>query len=77
MEVPIYRAILDARSKEEPIWEKKCLTIDEASAYFGIGSPKIREMIKEKKCSFVLYMGDKPYIIREKLEKYLDKKYLI
>lgn len=77
MEVPIYRAILNARSKETPIWEKKCLTIDEASTYFGIGSPKIRELIEEKKCPFVLYMGNKPYIIRVKMEKFLDEQYLI
>lgn len=64
-------------SLEVSLWHKWLLNLEEADAYFGIGSPKIREMIKEKKCSFVLYMGDKPYIIREKLEKYLDKKYLI
>ena len=29
---------------EVPIWEKYCLTLDEAAAYFGIGINKLREM---------------------------------
>ena len=28
---------------EVPIWEKYCLTLDEATAYFGIGINKLRE----------------------------------
>ena len=72
--IPIYKEIVAARNTEQPIWEKKCLTLDEAATYFGIGTPKLRMMIKEKRCPFILYMGDKPFIIREKLEKYLDKR---
>ena len=29
--------------KEIPIWEKANLTIEEAAAYFGIGTNKLRE----------------------------------
>ena len=29
---------------EVPIWEKYCLTLDEAAAYFGIGINKLREI---------------------------------
>ena len=32
---------------EVPIWEKYCLTLDEAAAYFGIGINKLREMTDE------------------------------
>lgn len=71
---PIYKCILEKRRNFQPLWEKKCLTIDEAAVYFGIGSTKIRTLIKQKSCPFVIYMNNKPFIIREKLEKYLDQK---
>ena len=33
---------------EVPIWHKPYLTIDEATAYTGIGREKLREMIKRE-----------------------------
>lgn len=45
--------------KEVPIWEKLNLTIEEAAAYSGVGINKIREMMKEKDCDFVLKVGIK------------------
>ena len=38
---------------EVPIWEKYCLTLDEAAAYFGIGINKLREMTDDSTCTFV------------------------
>ncbi len=73
----IYRMAIKNRPAEEPIWKKKCLSIEEASAYFGIGPQKIRQLIKRRDCSFVMYMSEKPFVLREQLEKYLDKKYEI
>lgn len=34
--------------QEVPIWEKANLTVEEASAYFGIGLNKIREISNEE-----------------------------
>ena len=44
---------------EVPIWEKYCLTLDEAAAYFGIGINKLREMTDEPNCQFVIFNGSK------------------
>lgn len=41
---------------EVPIWEKYCLTLDEAAAYFGIGINKLREMTDDSTCTFVVFM---------------------
>ena len=54
---------------EVPIWEKYCLTLDEAAAYFGIGVNKLREMSDEPNCQFVIFNGSKRLIKRRKLEE--------
>ena len=54
-----------------PIWEKYNLTIKEASQYFNIGENKLREMIQQSECDFVLYVGKKALIKKTALEKYL------
>lgn len=56
---------------EVPIWEKYCLTLDEAAAYFGIGINKLREMSDEPNCQFVIFNGSKRLIKRQKLEENL------
>ena len=52
--------------------EKYALTIDEASQYFNIGKNKLRELVKEPGCTFVMYSGNRCLIKRQKFEKYLD-----
>lgn len=59
--------------KEIPIWEKNTLTLEEASAYFGIGVGKLREISNATSCTFVLWVGTKRLIKRRKLEEFLDK----
>ena len=56
---------------EVPIWEKYCLTLDEAAAYFGIGINKLREMTDEPNGQFVIFNGSKRLIKRRKLEENL------
>lgn len=56
---------------EVPLWEKYCLTLDEAAAYFGIGVNKLREMSDEPNCQFVIFNGSKRLIKRQKLEENL------
>ena len=43
-EVIRYKKILEARNADKPIWEKKCLSIEEAAAYSGIGITKLRQL---------------------------------
>lgn len=55
-----------------PIWEKVTLSIDEAAAYSGIGTNKLRTMVNEPKCPFVLKNGSHSLIKRKAFEKYLE-----
>ena len=60
-----------------PIWEKTNLTLEEASAYSGIGVNKLREISNENNCQFVLWVGSKRLIKRRQLDKYLDQAFSI
>ena len=48
--------------KEIPIWEKANLTLEEAAAYSGIGTGKLREITNDEDCNFVLWVGNKRLI---------------
>lgn len=60
-----------------PVWEKTNLTLEEASAYSGIGVNKLREISNENSCPFVLWVGSKRLIKRKQLDKYLDQAFSI
>ena len=60
-----------------PIWEKSNLTVEEAAAYCGIGSKKLREMSDAEFCPFVLWNGSKRLIKRKKLDEYLENMYSV
>ena len=64
-------------SKTVPIWEKSNLTLEEASAYSGIGVNKIRDLSNERNCSFVLFVGTKRLIKRRLFDEYIDRAYSI
>ncbi len=63
--------------KNVPIWEKANLSMEEASAYFGIGINKLREMTNDSNCPYVLWNGSKRMIKRKALEKFLEAAYSI
>ena len=58
-----------------PIWEKSNLTIEEASAYFGIGTDKLRELTDNAACPYVLWIGSKRLIKRKCLEQILESTF--
>ena len=60
---------------EIPVWEKATLTVNEAAAYSGIGTAKLRQLSDDEECPFVLWNGNKRLIKRKRLEEYLDKAY--
>lgn len=64
-------------AKEVPIYEKSNLTLEEASAYFGIGINKLREITNDKNCKFVLWVGSKRLIKRKICEAYLYNQFSI
>lgn len=68
---------LKTLSVEVPIYEKFCLTLEEASQYFGIGVNSIRRITNEKNCKCVVWVGSKRLIKRKMFEKYLEDTYSI
>ena len=63
--------------KEIPIWEKANLTLEEAAAYSGIGTGKLREITNDKNCNFVLLVGRKGLIKRRLFDKYIEQAFSI
>lgn len=73
-EVIRYKKILEARNADKPIWEKRCLSIEEAAAYSSIGITKLRQLSRQKKCPFVMPLGNQVFIVREKLDSYMKSR---
>lgn len=55
-----------------PLSEKYTLSLKEASAYFGIGTKKMRRLAEENMGLFSVFCGNKYLIIRTKFEEYLQ-----
>ena len=64
---------MEAKALEIPFWLKMNLTIREAAAYSNIGINKIENMLKDPKCDFVLYVGNKKLVKRKEFEQYISK----
>ena len=60
-----------------PIWEKANLTLEEAAAYYGIGTPPFRALTDTDRCPYVLWVGNKRLIKRKAFEKYLESLYSV
>ena len=60
-----------------PFWEKRNLTLEEASKYFNIGVNRIRRITDRNNCPFVLWVGSKRLIKRKEFENYLSREYSI
>ena len=62
---------------EVPFWVKTMLTLEEASAYTGIGLNKIRQLSDREDCEFVLWVGTKRLIKRRKFDEYIEMAYSV
>lgn len=62
---------------EVPIWEKSNLTLEEAAAYFNIGINKLRELTDRDDCPYVLWVGSKRLIKKQKMVEFLSKAFSI
>ncbi len=56
---------------------KPYLTVNEASDFFGIGINKVDKISKEPNCEFVLRVGRKKLINREKFAVYLENRNVV
>ena len=61
----------DERTPVVPIPEKYLLTIREASAYFNLGTKRLRRLAEENTGRFAVYNGSRCMIIRPKFEEFL------
>lgn len=60
--------------KQVQLKDKYCLTIEEASDYFGIGEKKIRQIVTENvDAGFVIQNGVKYLIKRKRFEDFLEE----
>ena len=76
-EILRYKQRLEEQAAQTPIWEKACLTIEEATAYTGISRDKLYEMTNREDCPFVLWIGNRRLIKRQVFDEYIAKMYSI
>lgn len=57
-----------------PIYQKMNLTVEEAAAYSGIGMGRIRTMLKNPRCPFLLCIGRRTLVKRKEFEKYVSDR---
>ena len=60
-----------------PIWEKLLLSVEEASIYSGIGKHRLREMLDDENCDFLVRKGTHKLVKRKQLEKFIDLAELV
>lgn len=65
--------MMETSKPEMPFWLKMTLTIKEAAAFSIIGINKIEELLKQPKCDFVLYVGNKKLVKRKEFEQYISR----
>lgn len=68
---------MNGNKNKVEIKDKINLTIAEASEYSNIGETTIRNLLKHKKCPFLLKVGKKQLIKRKEFEKYLQEIHYI
>ncbi len=56
-----------------PICEKLTLTIEEAAEYSNIGQNRLSALLKEPRCTFVLYVGKKKLVKRREFDQFISK----
>ena len=55
-----------------PICEKAALTIEEAAEYSNIGQNRLSELLKQPRCTFVLYVGKKKLVKRREFDEFIS-----
>lgn len=60
-----------------PVWFKTTLTLDEATAYSGLGRDKLIELSMKDELGLVLWVGRKRLFKRQKLDDYINKEYSV
>lgn len=64
---------MEERKKNIQIRDKFCLTVEEASEYFNLGTKKIRQIAQDQNGDLSVLNGSKVLIKRKKFEEFLDR----
>ena len=56
-----------------PICEKAALTIEEAAEYSNLGQNRLSELLKQPRCTFVLYVGKKKLVKRREFDQFISQ----
>ena len=56
-----------------PICEKAALTIEEAAEYSNIGQNRLSELLKQPRCTFVLYVGKKKLVKHREFDQFISQ----
>ena len=56
-----------------PVWERTLLTLNEASAYTGLGINRLRRIANSNETELVVWVGSKRMFKRRKLDEYLER----
>jgi excisionase family DNA binding protein len=60
-----------------PVWERVTITLEEAAAYSGIGTRKLRSMTDDPECKFVVWVGTRRMIKRKVFDEYIADAYSV
>ena len=60
-----------------PIWKKLLLTVEEASQYSGIGMHRLREMLDDEDCKFVIKKGSHKLVKRKEFEAFISNAEIV
>ena len=58
-----------------PIWKKFAITLEEANIYTGVSRKVLTRISNDQDCDFVLQIGTKRLLKREKLVAYINDAY--
>lgn len=65
----------DEKHELVPVWRKYAMTLEEANAYTGVSRNVLTKIIENPECDFVLRIGTKRLVKREKLVEYINGAY--
>lgn len=60
-----------------PIWKKYAMTLEEANVYTGVSRKVLTRISNDPTCDFVLQIGTKKLLKREKLVAYINEAYFL
>ena len=60
-----------------PIWKKYAMTLEEANVYTGVSRKVLTRISNDPTCDFVLQIGTKRVLKREKLVAYINEAYFL